>query len=72
MRRPSKLCDEVQALVDSGDLHPFDAEWIGRLPPDKQVAAAEKTIRNFGLTGTALDSPRSPIGGHNGPRKFIA
>lgn len=35
------LCTEVKALVESGQLHQFDAEWIGGL---QQLPAAEKML----------------------------
>ena len=38
------LTPEVQALIDSGKLHQFDGEWICRLRPESQMAAARKCI----------------------------
>lgn len=39
------LIEELLPLVESGELHLFDAEWICRLTPAEQVAAAEKCMR---------------------------
>lgn len=39
------LIPEVAELVRAGLLHPYDSEWIGRLKPESQLAAAEKCQR---------------------------
>lgn len=52
---------EILKLVASGKLHEFDAEWIGRLPPQNQLAAARKCMRNFGMTPAREDNPKSRI-----------
>lgn len=44
MRR-SKLIPEVKELVRSGKLSAIDAEWIQNLPPDQQLASAEKCMK---------------------------
>ena len=52
---------EVFALYESGELHPFDAVWIARLEPAHQMQAAVKCIRNFNVTLSPLDNPKSCI-----------
>lgn len=39
------LIPEVAELLRTGNLHEFDAEWISRMPPDKQLASALKCGR---------------------------
>lgn len=44
------LIREVQELLDCNSLHLFDAEWIVRLKPESQLAAANKCIHGEILT----------------------
>lgn len=39
------LIPEVVSLLNSGRLNPIDGEWISRLKPESQLAAAEKCQR---------------------------
>lgn len=55
------MTPEVEELVKSGKLHEFDAQWIMWLQPDQQMAAALKCMRNFNVTMTAEDNPKSRI-----------
>lgn len=59
--RSRMLTEEITELVKTGQLHEFDADWICRLLPGDQMAAAVKCMRNFGVTGLTLDTPRSPV-----------
>lgn len=39
------LIPSVERLVRERKLHPFDGEWISRLRPASQLAAAKKCMR---------------------------
>lgn len=56
----SRLVPEVMNLVDLGVLHPFDAEWIGGLPPAKQMIAAKKFLPGAGTPVNMMFHYRSP------------
>lgn len=49
----ANLTEEVKKLVDDGILHIFDSEWICKLKPEDQLAAAMKCI-----SGTRLEMYR--------------
>lgn len=49
-RKPLQLASDVRELLTSGRLHLFDAEWITRLPPAKQLTAARKCMKTNGFT----------------------
>lgn len=72
-QRPAEsiLVPAVAAMLEAGILHPFDAEWVGRLRPDSQLAAAKKMVRpNF--TMVAMRHERSTIShGHPGSRSAL-
>lgn len=61
------LIPAVVALLRAGKIHEFDAEWIGRLRPKSQLAAAKKCmnaaprldIADNAKTGTAYMGRRS-------------
>lgn len=61
--RPAKsvLVPAVAALLASGKLHEFDAEWIGRLRPDSQLASAKKCIKPSFTMVTSERRVRSTI-----------
>lgn len=63
------LTPEVQALVDSGRLHEWDAEVAARLLPENQMAWAEKCLSG-NLDLPYIDVQRSLIhqGGYGGNR----
>ena len=42
MRRRKRPIPAVMELVRLGLLCPYDAEWIGRLKPESQLASAKK------------------------------
>lgn len=52
-RKPIEVHPDVQSLVDARLLPEFDLDWIGRLPLDKQLSAAEKMVY-----GTPVDCPQ--------------
>jgi hypothetical protein len=60
-RVQSALSQEVYDLLCDGKLHPWDALWIHKLPQDKQLVAAKKTMANFHLNMSPMDSPKSRI-----------
>lgn len=41
----ANLTDAVRALIAAGTIHEFDGEWIGGLPADRQLDAAERIVR---------------------------
>ena len=64
-RRPSRLIPEVRALLTQG-LSPDDADWIGRLKPESQLAAARKCLQpNMAPIGEHF-SNKSRLGGGTG------
>ena len=72
-QRPAEsiLVPAVAAMRDAGILPEFDAEWIGRLRPDSQLAAAKKMVKpNF--TMVCMRHERSTIShGHPGSRSAL-
>ncbi len=59
MRRRKSPIPAVVELVNLGLLHPTDAEWIGRLKPESQLASALKCGRpspTFAIQGDAKSS----------------
>ncbi len=52
------LIPEVRALLNEGKLHEFDAEWIQRLKPESQLAAAMKCVNGPPVTGIAINPLR--------------
>lgn len=60
----SKFSAEVLALIDAGELHTFDAEWIVNLPIHMQLAAALKCCRidkALQPKMTSEDNPKSRL-----------
>lgn len=53
---------EVQKLVDEGRLHAYDAEWIGNLQPEGQLAAAEKCMSSSPVMDSDAWRQRFKIG----------
>ena len=39
------LIPAVAELLRTGSLHPYDAEWVGRLKPESQLAAAQRCMK---------------------------
>ncbi len=63
------LTAAVAALLARGTLHPFDAEWIARLKPSMQLAAARKVTKDEPITFSETRYERSVIShGHPGSR----
>jgi hypothetical protein len=59
------LIPEVLELFRTGKLHPTDADWIGRLKPESQAAAARKCMN--GNPSFSESMPKSSIThGHRG------
>lgn len=54
------LIPEVQALLNSGQLNPIDADWISRLKPESQLASAKKCM-GANPTMLAEDNPKSSL-----------
>lgn len=72
-KRPARgvLVPAVAALLAAGRLPALDAEWIARLRPDSQLAAAKKMMKNAPITFTQTRCDRSVIShGHPGSRSF--
>lgn len=63
MRRPTKMIAEVVELLQAGRLNEFDAEWIARLRPEAQLAAAKKCMAK-NPTFEFRQNDRSKIGNH--------
>lgn len=69
--RASILVPAVAELVRLGKLSEMDSEWIGRLRPDSQLAAAKKCMRP-NLMMIAMRHERSTIShGHPGSRSAL-
>lgn len=67
----SVLVPAVAELVRLGKLCEFDADWIGRLRPDSQLAAARKCMRP-NVMMIAMRHERSTIShGHPGSRSAL-
>lgn len=49
----------LEHLVKEGKLHEFDYDWIKNLPPEQQMQAARKVMRNFNVTLTVHSKPKS-------------
>lgn len=56
-----RMIAEVAKLLRAGRLNPIDADWIGRLKPESQLAAAQKCM-NPDPTFTADRYDKSTIG----------
>jgi len=63
-RLREELTEEVYTLYVNGKLNPIDALFVCRLPWNKQMTAAIKCMRDFNLTMSEMDNPKSPLCPH--------
>lgn len=69
LKRPRGIEDAVWDLVLNHKLHLFDAEWICKLPADKQMPAAAKCMGANATQYVSDRNDRSTIAPASSPRR---